>query len=79
MQCRVEGDALAGLRDGLDGAGRRIAPEEQTVLTAQLEGFDASNTLALHHGDLSARRDVETRFDDTVIAEADTQPGIGAE
>ena len=67
---------LAGARERLDGAGLRVAAEQQAVGAAQLAGLD---DVAVGQRDERARRDVEPGLDRAVVAERDADAGVGAE
>ena len=76
VQGRVQLDAgpLAGA--GLQGAGDRIPPEEQTVHTRQLAGLHHA---AVRQGQFGAGRDVAARLDHAVVAQGDADAGVCAE
>ena len=76
VQRRVEPCPLARARERLDRAGARVAPEQQAVGAAQVAALD---DLAVGQRDQRAGRDVEPGLDRAVVAEADADPGVGAE
>jgi hypothetical protein len=76
MQCRVEDDAVAVARAGLDGPGHRVADEQQAVLTGQLARLDHA---AVGEGDLGAGGEIEAGLHDAVVAERDAQSGLSAQ
>src|SRR5689334_16884679 len=64
------------VRAGLDGAGDRVAAEEDVRGAAELTGLD---DLPVGHGDPGARGDVETGLDDALVAERDADARLGAD
>src|SRR6202020_2869537 len=76
VQVLVERDAPAIAGHHLDRAGYRVAPEQQVAAAGELSGLDR---IAVGESDFGTRGDVETGFDDAVVAQRDAQPGIRPE
>src|SRR5699024_2384728 len=74
----VELDALGVAGDGLDGAGDRVAAEEDVVLSAEFGRLDHGVVLA-GHGHSRTRGEVEARLDDAVVTDGDADTGVGAQ
>src|SRR5699024_479859 len=71
-------DALGVAGDGLDGAGDRVAAEEDVVLSAEFGRLDHGVVLA-GHGHSRTRSEVEARLDDAVVTDGDADTGVGAQ
>jgi putative membrane protein len=69
----VEAAPGATAREGFEGAGDGMAPEEQPVGPGEFGRLDDG---AVRQGDAGAGRDVGAGFDDAVVAEADADAGI---
>ncbi len=74
VQGGVEVDAVAGPGPDLDGAGERVAPEEQPVWRRTARA--ALTTAPPARRDLRAGGDVEAGLDDAVVAEGDADAGV---
>jgi len=60
----------------LEGAGHGVAPEQKAVAARDLGGLDDPT---VGQRDPGACSDVGARLDDAVVAEADADPGVGAD
>src|SRR5262245_16912425 len=72
----VEFDAGALAGAGLQGAGDRVAPEQQVRGAGEVAGLDDA---AVGEGELRTRRDVDAGLDGAVVAERDADARVRAD
>src|SRR4051812_11307864 len=73
VQRLVERDATGPPRHDLDGAGHRVAPEEEVAAAGQVQRLDHA---AVGKRDLRTGRDVAPGLDHAVVAERDADAGV---